>query len=72
MSQRRTYLVTEYNLHSDLRMRACASDLSLKLRIGDDLTYYRAVLNFTHTESEIRAQAMSAVLASTISIQSAK
>ena len=50
-------------------MTACASDLSLKLRIGDDLPYDRAVINLTHTQSKIRAHAMSAVLANTISSQ---
>jgi len=50
-------------------MRACSSDLSLKLRVGGVLSYERAVINLTHTENEIHGHELSAVLANTISNQ---
>ena len=34
-----SYLVTAFNVHPDQRMRMCAVDISLKLRIDADLTY---------------------------------
>ena len=68
-SQKISYLITAFNLHSDHRMRACSSDLSLKLRVGDVLSYERAVINLTHTENEIHGHELSTALANTISNQ---
>ena len=68
-SQKISYLITAFNLHSDHRMRACSSDLSLKLRVGDVLSYERAVINLTHTENEIYGHELSAALANTTSNQ---
>ena len=64
-----SYLVTAFNVHPDLRMRMCASDISLKLRTDADLTYDRAVIILTHVKSDILAHELNATLASTISNQ---
>ena len=64
-----SYLVTAFNIHPDLRMRMCASDISLKLRTDPDLTYDRAVIILTHVENDILAHELNATLASTISTQ---
>jgi len=64
-----SYLVTAFNIHPDLRMRTCATDISLKLRTDPDLTYDRAVIILTHVENDILAHELNVTLASTISNQ---
>jgi len=64
-----SYLVSAFNIHPDQRMRMCAVDISLKLRIEADLTYEKAVIILTHVENDILAHEMNATLASTISYQ---
>ena len=64
-----SYLVSAFNVHPDHRMRMCATDLSLKLRLETDLTYEKAVIILTHVESDILALELNATLASTISSQ---
>ena len=68
-SSKISYLVSAFNFHPDSRMRMCAVDISLKLRLEADLTYEKAVIILTHVENDILAHEMNATLASTISYQ---
>jgi hypothetical protein len=64
-----SYLVSAFNFHPDNRMRMCATDLSLKLRLETDLTYEKAIIILTHVENDILGHELNVTLASTISNQ---